>query len=187
MQQHHHHHLKRQAASAPIPPRQIYTQRSHLLRRGVVDRPCQPSQFEPFIVSKVWTASSYLTKRATFLSTLCPWPCPKISRADDMCDCLILMCSLQDFLSQELRYGFHKHCSIRSTRIPSCRRFGISSKGREPLTSKGRANLSAKLKDVFVSPECWGAHPRKDVVIVHNSLLVTCISDLHFSRANFKQ
>lgn len=68
--------------------------------------PRQPSQFEPFIVSKVWTGGSYLTKRATFLSTLCPWPCPKIGRADDMCDCLILMCSLQDFPSQEPATGF---------------------------------------------------------------------------------
>lgn len=48
--------------------------------------PHQPSQIEPFIVSKVWTASSYLTKRATFLSTLCPWLCPKIGKADDMYD-----------------------------------------------------------------------------------------------------
>lgn len=118
--QHHHNHLKRQAVSAPIPWRQIYTQHGNLLRRGVVVMPRQPSPFEPFVVSRVWIASTYLTKRAAFLSTVCPWPGPKIGRADDMYDCLMLMRSLQDFLSQELRYGFHKHCSIRSTRIPSC-------------------------------------------------------------------
>lgn len=58
--QHHHNPLKRQAVSAPIPWRQIYTQRGNLLGRGAVAMPRQPSQFEPFVVSRIWIASSYL-------------------------------------------------------------------------------------------------------------------------------
>lgn len=100
--QHHHHCLKKQAISAPKPWRRIYTQYVSILRRVVVDVSCQSSKFEPFVISNIQTTNNFQTKKSTFISTQCPWPCPKICITDNMYGCLILMHSLQEFLSQEL-------------------------------------------------------------------------------------